>query len=139
MSNNLNFYAILNYIYYLKYILYNIYIMDDNQLIECYSCLKKLSKMDFHESVLKRAKKIFHCRNCIKIRNNNTYKKKNINILNIENKICNKCNVSKNIEEYSTHKLSKDGYQTICKNCYKISRVKTGNPIGRKPKKIIRI
>ncbi len=34
-------------------------------------------------------------------------------------KICSKCKIKKPLIEYCIHKLSKDGFQTICKSCQK--------------------
>ena len=53
-------------------------------------------------------------------------------------KICNKCNISKELENFSKHKYSKDGYENKCKSCrseYSKKRSKE-KPINKEQLKI---
>lgn len=112
------------------------------QLITCHSCSESRPASDFHPSLLRRAKLTYHCRGCVKVRNTNRYNKKKeivIPVITDETKECSKCKVVQSVKEFCTHKLSKDGRQTICKSCYRSSYVKSGLPVGRKPKKIVKL
>ncbi len=43
-------------------------------------------------------------------------------VRNLKRKICTKCNIEKDISEFSKARNRADGYQTWCKSCYKIYR-----------------
>ena len=116
--------------------------MDD--LVNCTSCEIAKQRTEFSRTTLK-AKNIFHCKSCCKIRNNNSYRKKLIKPANqIEpdadtQKTCSKCKVEQSVVNFQKHPLSKDGCQTICKTCQRTKYIKTGKPRGRKPVKIVKL
>ena len=38
-------------------------------------------------------------------------------------KTCNKCNINRDISDFYVKKVSKDGYETICKQCIKEHKI----------------
>ena len=50
-------------------------------------------------------------------------------------KICNKCNIEKNITEFNKNKRIKDGYFNTCKKCRKIQRKKNEKKVKEYAKK----
>ena len=115
-----------------------------DNLVKCASCEIDKQRTEFSRSTLK-AKYVFHCKSCCKIRNNNTYRKKlikpaiQIELVADTQKTCSKCKVEQSVVNFQKHPLSKDGHQSICKSCQRSKYTPTGNPCGRKPVKIVKL
>ena len=97
--------------------------MDTHQTKTCQKCNITLLITHFEFSDKSRGYIRSVCKTCrLKDKNARLKIKKESDKTHVYDKICSKCNLSLTIDRFSKCSISADGYNSMCKDCYRIQR-----------------